>query len=134
MLELLEESAAGRLATIAEDGRPQLVPVCYALVDGLIGIAIDEKPKRPGVTLARVRNLARDRRATLLVDRYDADWTRLAWVRIDLEGEVLERGEAWPEMIAGLRERYHQYRGMKLEELPLLRLAPVHIRGWRWSD
>lgn len=133
MLELLDECPVGRLGTIAADGRPHLVPVCYAVVDGMIGIAIDEKPKRPGATLARVRNIDRDRRATLLVDRYDSDWTRLAWVRIDAEGEVLARGDEWPEMLGALRERYHQYRGMTLEELPLLRLQPVGVRSWRWS-
>lgn len=133
MMTLLDECPAGRLGTIAADGRPHLVPVCFAMVDGAIGVAIDEKPKRPGAKLARVRNLERDGRCTLLVDRYDGDWTRLAWVRVDAVGEVLERGDTWPAMLAALRERYHQYRGMTLEELPLLRLRPVGVRGWRWS-
>ncbi len=64
---LLEDERSGVLGTIARSGLPQLVPVCFALVEGAIAIAIDEKPKR-GVTLARVRNIERDPRSTRCAD------------------------------------------------------------------
>ena len=89
--QLLAEERAGVLGTIARSGLPQLVPVCFALVEGDIAIAIDEKPKRGG-TLARVRNIERDPRATLLVDHYEERWERLAWLRLEGDASVLERG------------------------------------------
>ncbi|MEO9255129.1 MAG: pyridoxamine 5'-phosphate oxidase family protein, partial [Tepidiformaceae bacterium] len=54
-LELIAEARRGVLGTIAADGRPKLVPVCYAFEDGRFGIAIDEKPKR-STNLARLAN------------------------------------------------------------------------------
>ena len=89
--QLLEEERSGVLGTIARSGLPQLVPVCYALVEGTIAIAIDEKPKRGG-TLARVRNIERDARATLLVDHYEERWERLAWLRLEGDADVLDSG------------------------------------------
>jgi PPOX class probable F420-dependent enzyme len=132
--DLLGECRVARLGTIAPDGRPRLVPVCYALVGDAIAIAIDEKPKST-TELARVRDIRRDPRVTLLVDRYDdADWSRLAWLRIDATAEVLAAGNEWPEGLEALRARYPQYAAMALEGLPLLRVRPVRVVGWRASE
>ena len=130
---LLAEERSGVLGTVARSGLPQLVPVCFALVGGDVAIAIDEKPKR-GVTLARVRNIERDPRATLLVDHYEDQWEQLAWLRLEGDAGVLERGDEWPEALDALRRRYPRYRAMALEELPLIRLRPTRVVGWRWQD
>lgn len=129
---LLEEARSGALATIARDGLPQLTPVCYALADGAVAVAIDEKPKRGG-TLARVRNVERDPRAVLLVDRYEERWERLAWVRLEGAAETLARGDEWPAALAALRRRYPRHRAMALEARPLLRLHPTRVVAWRWA-
>ena len=130
---LLAEERSGVLGTIARSGLPQLVPVCFAAVWSDIAIAIDEKPKQ-GVTLARVRNIERDPHATLLVDHYEERWEQLAWLRLEGEAEVLERGGAWPEALDALRARYPRYRTMALEELPVIRLRPTRVVAWRWQD
>lgn len=130
---LLQEARSGALATIARDGLPQLVPVCYALAEGAVAVAIDEKPKRGG-TLARVRNVARDPRFALLVERYEERWERLAWVRLEGAAETLARGAEWPAALAALRRRYPRYRAMALETRPLMRLRPSRVVGWRWED
>ena len=132
-LDLLDECHVARLGTISASGAPHIVPVCYALVEGRVAIAIDEKPKR-SLELARLANIRRDRRVTLLVDRYEDDWARLAWVRIDGEARVLERGAAWAEALAALRTRYDQYVTMDLESLPLIRIEPQRTTGWRYSE
>ena len=97
-LELIAEQAVGVLGTLAADGRPQLVPVCFALVDGEVFIAHDEKPKRAG-PLARSRNIERDPRATLLVHRYGDEWSQLAWVRVECRAAVLPRGDERPDAL-----------------------------------
>ncbi|MDZ7727188.1 MAG: TIGR03668 family PPOX class F420-dependent oxidoreductase [Dehalococcoidia bacterium] len=131
--ELLDSCRNGVLGTVAKDGRPHLVPVCYARLGDEVVIAIDEKPKQDR-KLARVRNIERDGRATLLVDRYSDDWTQLAWVRVDAAATVEPRGASHPDALAELRARYPQYREMALEELPLIRLRPERVVSWRWSD
>jgi PPOX class probable F420-dependent enzyme len=131
-LELVAALRVARLATIAADGRPHLVPVCYAFVEGRFAISVDEKPKR-STELARLRNIRRDPRVTLLFDRYDDDWTRLAWVRVEGSADVLARGEQWPNALVALRERYPQYEAMDLEALQLITITPDRTTGWRWS-
>lgn len=127
---LLDEVRAGRLATVTPAGAPHLVPVCFAFTGGRFAIAIDEKPKR-SVRLARLANIAHEPRVCLLVDRYDDDWERLAWLRVDGLATELERGDAWPAALTGLRARYPQYRGMALESRPLIAIEPLGVAGWR---
>lgn len=131
--DLIAALRVARLGTVATDGRPHLVPVCYALSEGRFAIAIDEKPKHPGL-LQRLRNLERDPRCTLLFDHYEDDWTRLAWVRVDARAAVLAEGRAAPAALAALRERYPQYRAMDLESRPLILLEAERVVGWRWDD
>ncbi len=135
--DLLLTEPVARLATIAPSGRPRLVPVCFALLEQpggpVIAVAVDEKPKR-SPDLARVADLRRDRRAAILVDRYADDWSRLAWVRLDCDAEVLACGDAWPAALEALRSRYPQYRAMALEQLPLLRFVPARVISWFAGD
>lgn len=128
--ELVDGCRVARLATIARDGSPHIVPVCYALVAEQLVIAVDEKPKR-STKLARLRNIERDPRVCLLVDHYEEDWGRLRWVRIDGRAAVEERGDARPEAMAALREHYPQYREMGIEALPLIVITPERVVGWR---
>ena len=130
--ELIAELRVARLATVSPDGSPHLVPVCYALVENRLFIAIDEKPKRD-VRLARLRNIEHEPRVSLLFDRYDDVWTRLAWVRIDGLAAVFERGDEQPRALAALRGRYPQYGAMALETLPLIAIEPARVSGWRWT-
>lgn len=123
----------GRLGTLSASGRPHLVPVCYALHEGVIVIAVDEKPKRETLGLARLRNIRRDPRVTLLIDRYAEDWSLLAWVRIDAIASVEDSGAANPGALVALRLRYPQYASMALEGLPLIVLQPARISSWSAS-
>ena len=73
-------SPVARLGTVGPDGLPRLVPCCFA-VDGEVAYsAVDDKPKRT-IRLARLADVADRPLATLLVDHYEDDWTRLWWVR-----------------------------------------------------
>ena len=131
--ELLQSLPVARLATIAPDGRPHLVPVCFALIAETLVIAIDDKPKRAGVELARLRNIRRDSRVSFLVDRYEADWARLAWLRIDGVARIFARGDEHPQALEALRARYPQYGAMALERLPLIEITPEKVTGWRFA-
>ena len=120
------------LGTLGAAGQPHLVPVCYARIETRFVVPVDEKPKRGG-TLARVANLERDPRCSMLWDHYDDDWTQLAWLRADGNAEVLAKGNELPEGLAALRARYPQYRTMGLEHLPLIVFQPSRTVSWRWD-
>ncbi len=130
---LIQGSRLARLGTIGPGGRPHLVPVCFALVGSGFASPIDQKPKR-GPRLARLRNIERDARVTLLFDYYDEDWSRLAWLRVDGTAVVLARGDAWPEALQALRQRYQQYRTMDLETCPVIRITVERTASWHASS
>lgn len=131
--DLLTSLPVARLATIAASGRPRLVPVCFALLDDTIVIAIDEKPKLAGPALARLRDIRRDPRVTFLADRYEDDWRQLAWVRVDGRAVILARAEARPLALEALRGRYPRYQAMALESLPLIEITAEKVVGWRFA-
>ena len=80
-----------RLATIDPDGRPHVVPMCFALSGGVLYSAVDRKPKRSR-DLRRLRNVRERGWATVLVDHYEEDWSALWWVRLRGRARVLEDG------------------------------------------
>jgi PPOX class probable F420-dependent enzyme len=121
------------LATADAQGRPHVVPVCFALHAGAIWIAIDEKPKRTH-RLKRLRNIAENPSVSLVFDTYDEDWTRLGYVLVQGRAEVVQGGAEQQRAIAALRARYPQYAGMKLEELPAIRVTPEKVASWGKLD
>lgn len=131
-VELLERSRVGRLGLIDDDGVPRVLPVTYALSGGRLVTAVDHKPKaQPGRELARVRWLLARPRAALTVDRYDDDWSSLAWVQAVGTVQVLEAADA-PEALTALSERYQQYR-RRPPGGPVLALEPDRFVWWRAS-
>ena len=124
---LLADSRAGHLAYLDEHDLPRVLPVTFAVAGSAVWTAIDDKPKRPGEP-ARVRYLRRRPEAALCVDRYDDDWSRLAWVQLLGRVEVLELGDGG-EGLAALTERYAPYR-RKSPPGPLLRLEVERALWW----
>lgn len=106
--------ATGRvavLATLGPDGTPALVPIVFEVVGDRVVTAVDPKPKR-SPNLARLRNIARDPRVTLLVDQYEEDWRLLWWARAEGEARVVPAGPDRDTALAGLVAKYEQYRGL----------------------
>jgi PPOX class probable F420-dependent enzyme len=131
----LESHRRGHLATAGADGAPHVVPVCYALDDDALYFVADAKPKRgPARDLVRLRNLRRNPRAAVVVDDWDEDWTRLAFVLVRGPArEVVEPG-MHAAALRLLRLRYPQYRAMALDDPathPVVRLEPVRVVFWR---
>jgi PPOX class probable F420-dependent enzyme len=129
--ELLTAARVARLACLDDDDRPRVLPVTFAVTGDAVWSAIDEKPKRTAQP-ARLRYLRRRPEAALLVDLYDDDWTRLAWVQ--LLGRVeLVPVESSPEATAALAEKYEQY-AARTPPGPLLRLTVERALHWRAAD
>lgn len=107
-----------------------MLPVTFAVSGGALVSAVDDKPKRrPGEELARVRWLRASPRAALTVDRYDEDWSQLAWVQALGAVRVLEGRDA-PEALAALVDRYEPYRETAPRG-PVLVLWPDRLLWWR---
>jgi PPOX class probable F420-dependent enzyme len=128
--DFLAAIPVARLATVGPGGTPHVVPVCHVLDGETLYIAIDEKPKRPGAVLQRLRNLAARPAAAVVVDRYDPDWRRLGWVMLRGPAEILTGGAEHARAQAMARARYPQLRAMRLEGLPVIALRIARVTSW----
>lgn len=107
-----------------------MLPVTFALAGDALVSAVDHKRKQPEHgELARVRWLRERPRAALTVDRYEDDWTQLAWVQALGTIELLAAGDA-TGAIAALAARYPQYRE-RPPAGPVLALTPRRLLWWR---
>ena len=132
---LLGAARRAVLATIAPDGQPRLVPICY-VVDAerpIIYSPLDRKPKRSQdpFGLARVRDIAADPRVTLLADRWDEDWSRLAWLRLEGLAALFHPSDpGHSAVVAALRARHPQYERQKLDDRPMLEVVVERVVRW----
>jgi PPOX class probable F420-dependent enzyme len=122
--ERLARARVGRLATVTADGRPHIVPVCFVLHDDLVFTAVDAKPKAT-TALARLENVRATGRASLLVDHYEEDWSKLWWVRVDGPADVVESEAA----LDALAVKYEQYRAERPTG-PVIAISPARWRSW----
>jgi PPOX class probable F420-dependent enzyme len=122
--ERLAAARVGRLATVTADGQPHVVAVCFAVLGERIYTAVDAKSKTTQA-LRRLENVRATGRASLLVDHYEEDWSRLWWVRVDGAAEVIDSDAA----IDALAAKYEQYRAARPPG-PVIAIAPERWRSW----
>jgi PPOX class probable F420-dependent enzyme len=125
---LLDRARVARLGYLDGEDRPRVLPVTFAVAGGAVWSAIDEKPKRRAEP-ARVGYLRRRPEASLLLDEYDDDWDRLAWVQLLGRVDVVEIATA-PEALAALTAKYEPYAD-RTPRGPLLRLTAERALHWR---
>ena len=124
---VIEGARRAVLTTIDPRGAPVSVPICFAVRQREIVTAIDEKPKGRR-DLARLRNIAANPGVCVLFDRWDENWTKLAWVRVDGAARVEEPGSADEQLAL----RYSQYR----ERPPsgdVIVITPARVVWWSFE-
>jgi len=128
----LETARVARLATLDAERRPHAVPICFACNGSVFYSAIDRKPKRVAPNrLTRVKNIQETPQVALLVDEYDEDWTRLWYVLVRGEAELVSDPAEGNRAIRCLRAKYPQYdMDMLADDAPVLRITPVQITAW----
>ena len=113
----------------------QSLPASTASITSNCPARNDGKPKRDG-ELARVRNQRAHPEASLLLDDYDPDWTRLWWIRIEASAEVLRPASpvnpAVSAALAALEAKYPQYASVPLlqGDATLIAFDPCRIVSW----
>ena len=120
-----------RLATAAADGRPHVVPICYAFDGASVYTALDLKPKRvEPLQLKRVRNILANPRVALVVDDYTEEWSELAHVLVDGLGAVVTDETELRRAVELLREKYPQYETLLDDSPTVLRITPERVVTW----
>ncbi|MHC3437567.1 TIGR03668 family PPOX class F420-dependent oxidoreductase [Natrialbaceae archaeon A-gly3] len=130
--QYVRHARVGRLATADGKGRPNVVPVCFALLEDAVVTPVDEKPKRVDPEeLRRIRDLEENPRVALVVDHYAEDWSRLGWVQIRGTATCRQSTESGHDTaVSALREKYEQYDDHDLENRPLVWIAPSSVLSW----
>jgi PPOX class probable F420-dependent enzyme len=92
--------------------------------------AVDHKPKTT-TALARLADIERTGRATLLADHYDdTDWSMLWWVRISGSAAVHDPADPRSvDAVSRLAEKYQQYRRSPPRG-PTYAIAIEHLTWW----
>ncbi len=129
-LGFIDRARVARLATADARGAPHLVPVCFVVEDTSLYITVDEKPKRTDIPLKRIRNIQENPAVAVTIDRWDEDWSKLAWVMLRGRAEVLEAGEEHARAQALLRGKYSQYQTMAIEGLPVIAMRIERVLAW----
>jgi PPOX class probable F420-dependent enzyme len=121
-----------RLATLDAERRPHVIPICFVWDGSVFYSAIDRKPKRVDPTrLVRLKNIKKTPHVALLVDQYDEDWTRLWYVLVRGEAELVSATAEHKRAIQRLRAKYPQYdASMLVDDAPVLRITPLRVVSW----
>lgn len=128
----LEGQRVAHLATADASAAPHVVPICFALIDDVLYVAIDEKPKRGEPRqLRRLKNILENPRVAIVADLYDdQDWSKLGFVLVHGSARILDGGTEHAAALAVLRAKYVQYRTMELEDRPVIAVDIERTRVW----
>ena len=120
------------LSTVDATGAPHAVPVTFVVSGDTLWSAVDGKPKR-SAALRRHDNIRANPQVSLLAQHWDADWSRLWWVRADGTAG-LDHSEGTLRRVAQLlRAKYPQYATVPILG-PVIEVRLLHWRGWAATD
>ena len=131
--ERLASHVHGVLCTLHPERGPDPVPAVYAVSDdGHVGVPIDRVKPKASSRLRREDNLDADPRASLLVEHWDAaDWSRLWWVRADLQHVPDPPALLTDDLGARLARTVPQYADQPFHRVLVCRI--VAVTGWAAS-
>lgn len=132
-LARLTANVHGVMCTLHPDRGPAPVPAVYAVSGGHVGVPVDTVKPKASSRLQREDNLLADPRGALLVEHWDAeDWSRLWWVRADLEHVVDPPSDLVEDLAARLARTVPQYADRPFARVLVCRV--VGVAGWAASD
>ena len=128
---LLRSGRVAHLATADKSGQPHVIPICFVFDGKHFYSPIDEKPKRTAPTqLKRLKNIRENPNVVLVIDHYDEDWRKLAYVLVFAKARILQSGMKHRSAVRLLRRKYRQYKAMAIEERPMIVITPKRMVSW----
>jgi len=127
----VRSARVARLATGDRNGRPHVIPICYAFDGKALYSPIDEKPKKISpLKLKRIKNIRENPCVAVVIDHYDENWKKLAYVLITGRAAILLAGQKHKKAALLLRRKYPQYRRMAIDQRPMIRIVPTRVTSW----
>lgn len=124
----------GVLCTLHPERGPDPQPVVYAVSDdGYVGVPIDKVKPKTSSRLQREDNLAADPRGALLIEHWETDdWSRLWWVRAELEHVTDPPAAVTDDLADRLARAVPQYADKPFHRVLVCRI--VRVTGWAASE
>jgi PPOX class probable F420-dependent enzyme len=130
-LRLVRAARVAHLATADSAGQPLVIPICFAFDGKEFFSPIDEKPKRLSPQpLKRLRNIEENSQVSLVIDRYDENWRKLAYILISGKARILLTGQKHRRAVTLLRRKYCQYHSMAIDQRPMIVIRPLAVKAW----
>jgi PPOX class probable F420-dependent enzyme len=127
----IRSARVAHLATAGANGQPLVIPICFAFDGKEFFSPIDEKAKRLSPErLKRLRNIRENSQVSLVIDRYDEDWEKLAYVLVSAQARILLTGRKHRRAVSLLRRKYRQYRSMAIDQRPVIVIRPLPVKVW----
>jgi PPOX class probable F420-dependent enzyme len=128
---LIRSARVAHLATADSAGQPLVIPICFVFDGKEFFSPIDEKPKRTSPhKLKRLKNIKENSQVSLVIDRWDEDWRKLAYILVSGKARIILSGQRHRKAVSLLRRKYRQYRSMALEERPMIVISPRDVKVW----
>jgi PPOX class probable F420-dependent enzyme len=128
---LIRSARFAHLATADSAGQPLVIPICFVFDGNRIYSPIDEKPKRIAPQkLKRLRNIEANPQVSLVIDRWDEDWRKLAYILVSGKARILLSGQRHRRAVNLLRKKYRQYRSMAIDQRPMIVIRPGSVKVW----
>jgi PPOX class probable F420-dependent enzyme len=130
-LRLIRAARVAHLATADAAGQPLVIPICFAFDGKDFFSPIDEKPKRIAPRkLKRLRNIEENSQVSLVIDRWDEDWRKLAYILVSGKARIVLSGQRHRTAVSLLRRKYRQYRSMAIDQRPMIVIKPLEVKVW----
>jgi PPOX class probable F420-dependent enzyme len=130
-LRFLRSARVAHLATADRSGKPLVIPICFVFDGKEFFSSIDEKPKRLSPQrLKRLRNIEENSQVSLVIDRWDEDWRKLAYILVSGRARILLSGQKHRSAVSLLRKKYHQYRSMAIDQRPMIVISLRDVKVW----
>jgi len=108
-----------------------VIPICFAFDGKEFFSPIDEKPKRISPQkLKRLRNIEGNSQVSLVIDRWDEDWRKLAYILVSGRARIVLSGQRHRKAVSLLRRKYRQYRSMAIDQRPMIVIRPLEVKVW----
>jgi PPOX class probable F420-dependent enzyme len=131
VVAFIRAARVAHLATADAKNQPLVIPICFAFDGKEFFSPIDEKPKQTAARrLRRLQNIDENCQVSLVMDRYNENWQRLAYVIVRGTAKVLLRGKRHATGVQLLRRKYRQYCSMTIDERPMIVITPKHFKVW----
>ncbi|HYO03724.1 MAG TPA: PPOX class F420-dependent oxidoreductase [Mycobacterium sp.] len=131
IVEFIDHSRTATMATLSADGRPHLVAMWYAVVDGDIWVETKAKSQK-------AVNLRRDPRLTIMIEDGET-YNTLRGVSIDGEAEIVDSDpdvllrvgiSVWERYTGPYTEDMRPFVDQMMNNRIAVRLVPTRTRSW----